>query len=102
MPLAEAFSRYGAHLPQIKVLILSMHNDEPYVIEALRASKLTCMVAGAAALATLFLWGTTAAGWLQAFAKGTSGGGAVLLAALSYFSVINGGTTAAIVATCLS
>jgi len=70
--------------------------------EALRASKLTCMVAGAAALATLFLWGTTAAGWLQAFAKGTSGGGAVLLAALSYFSVINGGTTAAIVATCLS
>jgi DNA-binding NarL/FixJ family response regulator len=42
----EALRQVRAASPQTKVLILSMHNDEPYVIEALRAGAMAYILKG--------------------------------------------------------
>jgi DNA-binding NarL/FixJ family response regulator len=42
----EALRQVRAASPQTKVLILSMHNDEPYVIEALRAGAAAYILKG--------------------------------------------------------
>jgi DNA-binding NarL/FixJ family response regulator len=42
----EALRQVRSACPQTKVLILSMHNDEPYVIEALRAGAMAYILKG--------------------------------------------------------
>jgi DNA-binding NarL/FixJ family response regulator len=42
----EALRQVRAASPQTRVLVLSMHNDEPYVIEALRAGAMAYILKG--------------------------------------------------------
>src|SRR5258708_3335849 len=42
----EALRQVRATSPHTKVLVLSMHNDEPYVIEALRAGAMAYILKG--------------------------------------------------------
>jgi DNA-binding NarL/FixJ family response regulator len=42
----EALRQVRAGSPQTKVIVLSMHNDEPYVVEALRAGAMAYILKG--------------------------------------------------------
>lgn len=43
----EVLKQVRTTSPQTKVIVLSMHNDEPYVVEALRAGAMAYMLKGA-------------------------------------------------------
>ena len=42
----EALRQVRTNCPQTKVMVLSMHNDEPYVVEALRAGAMAYILKG--------------------------------------------------------
>jgi hypothetical protein len=69
--------------------------------EAIKVSKLTCMVAGAAALAALAFDLTAGYGWAYAVDRGVNGNQALLLLGVSLLAAGSSGAAGGLVGACL-